>query len=214
MNALTATKFISEEEYRDAEETANCKHEWFQGEIYPMPGGTKNHTIIVGNIYFVARNALNLSIFEVHNSEQRVKIEATGLETYPDAVIYELPGRYIGKGESTLLTPKVIFEVLSQSTEKYDRRGKFEQYKQIESLTDYVLIDQNEICVEHFARTDAGWNHRSFIRRPDVLNVSSVEALLSLDDIYRRLDLPEPLLLFRPPTKHERAPLQSREVVI
>lgn len=198
MNAQTATKFITEEEYRDAEETADCKHEWFQGEIYPMPGGTDNHTIIVGNLIVANGLAVRGTNFRARTSEQRVKIEASGLHTYPDAVIFEFLARYVGKGNSTLLTPKIIFEVLSESTEKYDRRGKFEQYKQIPTFTDYVLIDQNEISVEHFARTEAGWNYRTFIRRTDVLDLPAVGIAVPLSEIYRELDLPEPLLLFSP----------------
>lgn len=198
MNALTASRFISEEEYREAEEVSTQKHEWFDGEIFPMPGGTNNHTLIIGNLYFHLRLAVQASEFEARNSEQRVKVEATGLETYPDGVICEKPARFTGKGDSTLLTPQVIFEVLSQSTESYDRRGKFEQYKHIETFTDYVLIAQDSTCVEHFARRGDDWLYRAFIHRADSLKLESVGAQLALDAIYEDLDLPEPLLSLPP----------------
>lgn len=198
MSAQVATRYITEEEYRDAEEIASQKHEWFEGELFPMPGGTNNHTILVGNIYSVAKNAARGTNYRARNSEQRVKVAATGLETYPDAVVFEHPGSYIGRGSSTLLTPKVIFEVLSQSMEKYDRRGKWEQYKRIETFTDYVLIDQESISVEHFARHENGWNYRLFIRRSDVLTIDSIGISLPLSEIYEELALPEPLLIFEP----------------
>lgn len=194
MNALAAPAYISEEEYRLREETASQKHEWFDGELFPMPGGTDNHTTLCFNLNVSLGVALQGSDFRGRNSEQRVKIEVTGLETYPDALIYRKPARFVGKGNSTLLSPKVIFEVLSPSTESYDRRGKFEQYKRIETLTDYILVAQDSICVEHFLRRGEDWLYRSFIARADVLPIESVAITLALDAIYDDLDLPEPLL--------------------
>ena len=195
MNALAAPATISEEQYRDGEEFASQKHEWLGGEVFPMPGGTNNHTVIIGNLYFSLRLANRDANFEVRNSEQRVKVEASGLETYPDAVIFQKPARFVGRGNSTLLTPKVIFEVLSPGTETYDRGGKFKQYRRIETLSDYVLIAQDSICVEHFERRGDDWLYRSFITRADSLTIESVGITLPLDGIYEDLDLPEPLLV-------------------
>ncbi len=195
MNALAAPAYISEEQYRDGEEFASQKHEWLGGEVFPMPGGTDNHTVIIGNLYHEIRLALRGNSHKARNSEKQVKVESSGLETYPDAVIFEPPGRFAGRGNQILLTPKVIFEVLSPGTESYDRQGKFGQYKRIETLSDYVLVAQDSICVEHFHRRGDDWLYRSFITRADSLTLESVGVTLPLDGIYEDLDLPEPLLV-------------------
>lgn len=198
MAAQLKTAFISEQEYYEGEEGSPVKHEWFDGEVFAMAGGGFNHTKICGNVHSVAKAALRGRPCSAHNGEQRVKIEATGLRTYPDTVIFCPPARFEGSNAHTLLTPKVIFEVLSESTERYDRGDKFRAYAQIETLTDYVLIDQNRITVEHFRRTPDGWLLNSYIRRADVLALPDLEIELPLDLIYEELELPDALLLMPP----------------
>ena len=99
-------QYISEQEYRDGEEISTAKHEWFEGQVYAMAGGTFNHTTLCSNISRLIGNALLKKPCKARNGEQRVKVEATGLETYPDAVIFCPPTRFTGTGDSTLLTPK------------------------------------------------------------------------------------------------------------
>ena len=190
MSANRQTAFISEQEYRDGEEISPIKHEWFRGEVFAMAGGTFNHTKICSNLGRFLGNRLAGRRCSAHNGEQRVKVEATGLNTYPDAVIFCPPSRFEGTGDSTLLTPKVIFEVLSDSTQRYDRTAKFDAYKRIESLTDYVLIEQSEIRVEHFRRTPQGWLHVSLTQREAVLSLENVEIELPLSEIYEELEFP------------------------
>lgn len=190
MGALQQLSCISEQEYRDGEEISLIKHEWLGGEVFAMAGGTYNHSTLCGNVHVAAQTALRGRNCKARNSEQRVKIESNGQETYPDAVIFCLPARFVGAGDSTLCTPKVIFEVLSVSTEKYDRTGKFNLYKTIETFEEYVLIEQDRIWVDHFRRTESGdWLHRSYISRSDVLRLGSVGIEISLADIYEELDL-------------------------
>lgn len=201
MSAQLKTAFISEQEYYDGEEISPIKHEYFNGEVFPlhgevaaMAGGGYNHTTICGNVHFAAKAALRGRQCKARNGEQRVKIEASGVITYPDTVIFCPPARFEGSNNHTLLTPKVIFEVLSESTESYDRSGKFRAYGQIETLTDYVLIDQNRVTVEHFRRTPEGWLLNSYIHRADVLRFPDLEIELPLDEIYEELELPEGLI--------------------
>ncbi len=194
MSAQLKTAFISQQEYYDGEEISVVKHEWFDSEVFAMAGGSYNHTTICGKIFAAANSALRGRLCKARSGEQRVKIEASGLITYPDTVIFCPPARFEGSNNHTLLTPKVIFEVLSESTERYDRGDKFRAYAQIETLTDYVLIDQNRITVEHFRRTDAGWLLNSFVRRSDALRFEDLEIELPLDSIYEELELPEGLL--------------------
>lgn len=188
MSAQPKVDWISEDEYREGEEISPVKHEWFEGEVFAMAGGTFNHAAICTNISTAARNALRGRRCTALGGEMRVKVEATGLNTYPDAVIFCPPARFEGAGDSTLLTPNVIFEVLSQPTETYDRTRKFDAYKLIETLTDYVLVDQNEIRVEHFRRTPEGWLLRVFTSHGDVLGLQNVEIELPLEEIYEELE--------------------------
>jgi Uma2 family endonuclease len=199
MSAQTQIDFISEAEYWVGEEVSPTKHEYFNGRVYAMAGGSYNHTTICTNLASAAKVALRGRSCKARSGEQRVKVEASGLNTYPDAVIFCPPARFDGTNDHTLLTPKVIFEVLSDSTERYDRGDKFRAYAQIETLTDYVLIDQNRITVEHFRRTSEGWLLNSYIRRSDFLTLADLEIQLALDDIYDELELPEAAIsLIRP----------------
>ena len=196
MNAQPQFSYITEEEYRQGEEVSTVKHEWLDGQVYAMAGGTFNHTRICGNVHSAAKAALRGKPCDAHNSEQRIKIESNGQEVYPDAVIFCPPSRFVGKGDSTLLTPKVVFEVLSDSTQSYDRTGKFNLYKTISTFEEYVLIEQERVWVDHFSKRGDDWVHRSYIQRSDVLTLQSVAIEISLDELYDELDLPEALLNF------------------
>lgn len=202
MSAQKQIEFISEQEYFDGEEISPTKHEYFNGEVFAMAGGGYNHTTICTNLAAAAKSALRGRPCKARSGEQRVKVEASGLNTYPDAVIFCPPARFEGSNDHTLLTPKVVFEVLSDSTEKYDRGDKFRAYAQIPTLTDYVLIDQHRVTVEHFRRTPDGWLLNSYLHRDDVLRLEDLEIDLPLDLIYEELELPEiPLLM--PPAFNE-----------
>ncbi len=203
MSAQKQIEFISEQEYYDGEEISPTKHEWFRGEVYAMAGGGYNHTTICGKVFAAANTALRGHRCKARSGEQRVKVEASGLITYPDAVIFCENPRFEGSNNHTLLTPNVIFEVLLASTENYDRGDKFRAYAQIETLTDYVLIDQNRVTVEHFRRTDAGWLLNSYIRREDSLRLEDLEIELPLDSIYEELELPEIPHLMPPAVSEE-----------
>lgn len=150
MDALQNPHYIIEEEYRDGEELSLVKHEWLDGKVYAMAYGTFNHATICTNIAAIGKNALKGMPCKARSSELRVKIQSNGQEVYPDAVIFCPPARFVCKGDSTLLTPKVVFEVLSETTEKYDRTGKFNLYKTIEAFEEYILIEQDRIYIDHF----------------------------------------------------------------
>ena len=203
MNALQKPHYITEEEYRDGEEISTVKHEWLDGQVYAMAGGTFNHATICGNAFAAAKNALRGKPCKARSSELRVKVQSNGQELYPDAVIFCPPSRFVGKGDSTLLTPKVVFEVLSETTEKYDRTGKFNLYKTIDTFEEYVLIEQDRVYVDHFWKNGEGWSHRSYAQRSDVLKLHSVGVELALDDIYDELELPESLFGFAPSKEEE-----------
>ena len=195
MNALDDQAPISPEEYREREELSTRKHEYWNGTVVAMAGGTGNHTVICSNIAGAIRQLLKGKPCRARNSEQLVRIESTNDEFYPDALIFCPPGRFVGKGDRVLLNPKVIFEVLSDSTEKKDRGSKFHAYQRCESITDYVLVSQDHILVEHFRRAEDGWSLRSYNSLDDALPFPDVDITLPLREIYEELELPSALVL-------------------
>ncbi len=197
MSAQHQLENWTEAEYWALEETSPVKHEFINGIPYAMAGGTFNHTRICTNLAATAR--LRGKPCSVHSSEQKVKSEKSGNTFYPDAVIFCPPSRFVGKGQHTLCTPSVIFEVLSPSTADYDRTDKFAAYRQIESLTDYVLIEPERIFVDHYRRTPEGWLLRNYTRHDEALQFPDLGIELPLDEIYEELDVPEALLLLLPP---------------
>ena len=196
MNAHPQSRYITEEEYRASEELSVDKHEWRDVALYAMEVGSYNHTTICGNVAYAAHTALRGKPCKVHPAAQRIKVESNGWEVYPDAVIFCPPWRFVGKGDSTLLTPKVVFEVLSETTQNYDHQCKFSLYKTIETFEEYVLIDQNRIWIDHYRRVGDDWFHSSYNERRDSLKLQSVGIEIALDDIYDELELPEALFGF------------------
>ena len=203
MSAHLKPRIWSEAEYWEFEETSPDKHEFVNGQLWTMAGGTFNHSTICTNLAFSAKGRLRDKPCRARSSEQKVKSEKSGNTLYPDAVIYCPPARFEGKGDHTLLTPAVIFEVLSPSTQAFDRTDKFTIYRQIETLTDYVLIEPDRIYVEHFRRTPDGWLWRAYTRRDESLSLPDQEIELPLDAIYDELDVPEALFLVQMPEVRE-----------
>lgn len=200
MHAI-AEHFISEEEYLALEEKSLEKHEYFDGRMYAMAGATPAHNLIAFNIAGSLSSRLRGLPCHGAGSDQRVKIEASGLKTYPDVLIVCPPERYDERDPNSLLNPKVIIEVLSPSTEHYDRTDKFDHYKQIAELSDYILVAQDRVRVEHYTRGQGdSWTVRSFNQRAHTLSLPSTSIELPLDEIYDRLELPDGLLALPPDT--------------
>ena len=188
MEAL-AEKFITEDEYWELEAVAETKHEYFNGRIYAMAGAKPMHNKIAFNFAGALSSRLREHSCSGAGSDQAVKVEANGLITYPDLLVVCPPERY-DQRNLALLNPRVMIEVLSPSTEKYDRTDKFEFVKQIESLTDYILVAQDRVRVEHYQRDGENWTVRAYYQREAVLNLSDLELEIPLAEIYHRLDLP------------------------
>ena len=195
MSAQRQIETWTQQEYWELEEISPIKHEFINGVPYAMAGGTFNHTKVGGNVFGSVDFRLRGKPCNVHTSEQKVKVEATNDTFYPDAVIFCPPARFEGKGNHTLLTPSVIFEVLSPATKDFDRTDKFRAYRQIETLTDYILIEPDRVFVDHFRRTPDGWLLRNYTRRDEELSFPDLEITLPLGEIYRDLDVPDSLAL-------------------
>jgi Uma2 family endonuclease len=152
----TALKRITPQEYLIRERQASTKSEFYQGEVFAMGGGSANHSLIAANFVGEVRNALKDKPCAVFNSDLRVQVQSTGLYTYPDATIVCGDLEFDDDHRDTLLNPTVIVEVLSDSTEKYDRGKKSNHYRQITSLKELILIAQDRPHVERFTRQPNG----------------------------------------------------------
>ena len=147
---------LSESEYLAIERAADVKSEFYDGEMFAMSGGTRWHSLISANAGGELRQALKGSGCVVFESNMRLKVEATGLYTYPDVTVACEEQRFADNETDTLLNPTMIVEVISESTEKYDRGEKFRQYQQIASLKEYMLVSQHTPRVELFVREGGG----------------------------------------------------------
>src|ERR1700722_5245267 len=147
---------VTVDEYLARERVSETKHELLNGVVVAMAGASPRHALITSNITVALGNALRSRPCLVLSSDQRVAVEATALCTYPDVtVVCERP-RFDTKDAHTLLNPLVIVEVLSDSTEAYDRGAKFAHYRSVPSLAEYVLVAQSERKVEHYRRLEGG----------------------------------------------------------
>lgn len=161
MSAAVATKsHYTVDEYLELERGSSGKHEFFNGEIFAMAGASEAHDLIAGDLSAALKAALRGKC-RVHTSDMRLFIPETGLYTYADAVVLCGASDLTTDKPPALKNPTAIFEVLSETTESYDRGKKFENYRSIPSLLDYVLLAQERPLVEHFARQpDGTWNLR------------------------------------------------------
>jgi len=179
---------MTPEEYLAAERKAETKSEYFGGEVFAMVGASKRHNLIAANIIRVLGNQLLERPCNVYPSDMRVKVSATGKYTYSDVVVSCEPERFDDEENDTLLNPVVIVEVLSVSTEAYDRGKKFEQYQQIESLTEYILVTQEPYRIEQYVRqSDKEWRYSEYHDAGDVIKMSVIGCELALKDAYAKV---------------------------
>ena len=184
-------RIFTEEQYLDFDDEALEKSEFFQGKIYAMAGGSYDHAAISSNIGGELRTLLKGKQCQVSSSDTRVKIPNSSLNTYPDVtVICGKPELHLYKNTQTLLNPTLIVEVLSTTTEKYDRGDKFENYKLIPSLSDYILVAQDRARVEHFVRqADDSWSFTVSGGLDSTVKIDTLECELPLAEIYLKVDL-------------------------
>jgi Uma2 family endonuclease len=180
---------MTEEEYLAFERAGTCKHEYFNGEIYALTGGTESHNLLAGNAHAALHAQLRRRPCRVYNSDQRIKIMATGLHTYPDVTIVCGQPEFLDRPRLTLVNPTVIIEVLSPSTERYDRGTKFQHYRTIPTLQDYLLISQNDYRIEQYTRqADGGWLLREAVGIAAQVTITSIDCLLTLEDVYEKVE--------------------------
>ena len=182
----TALKRITPQEYLIRERQASTKSEFYQGEIFAMGGGSANHSLIAANLVREAGNALKDKPCTVFNSDLRVQVQTTGLYTYPDATIVCGEQLFDDDHRDTLLNPTVIVEVLSDSTEKYDRGKKSNHYRQIKSLKELILIAQDRPQVERFTRQPNGdWLFHEQTEQSAEFELKSLGISVAMSELYR-----------------------------
>lgn len=182
-------KIYTPEEYLEFEVTSSERHEYDNGEIRLMTGGTPNHNEIAGNLYILLKQALRKKPYRVFNLEQRLWLPERNLYTYPDLMVLEQPIQLQEGRTDTVMNPCLIAEVLSKSTQDYDRSGKFVACRTIETFREYLLIDQYQIHVEHYVKQNTNQWLLSEYSDPEVtLNLSSVDLQLKIADLYEDID--------------------------
>ena len=150
-------KYYTPEEYLALEETEDYKSEYYNGEIFAMAGGSANHNRIAGNFYAVLNVAFEKKPCEAFSGDMRLLVKQSGLYTYPDVMVICGQLEFVANRTDTITNPVLIVEVLSKSTENYDRGQKFEFYRAIPTLQHYLLIDQDRVYLEYFQKTGEGW---------------------------------------------------------
>ena len=199
MSAVPKKK-LTVDEYLAIERAAEFKSEFYDGVMYPLqgPGGPQgmagakfDHNLVKENLSVELANRLRGGPCRTLSSDMRVRIDATGLHTYPDLVVFCGAPEFADEKRDTLMNPVVIVEVLSPSTEKYDRGAKFRQYQRIPTLQEIVLVAQDEPLVERFVRqADESWALTAVTSLEGVFAFHSIPVTLPLTAIYDGVTFP------------------------
>jgi len=186
------TAAVSVEEYFLLEDRANERHEYVDGELFLMAGGTPNHNRIMLNLAGALNAAFGGVTCEAFAGDLRVQIKEHQQYAYPDVVV--VCGQLeLAKGrKDTITNPVLSAEILSDSTRDYDRGSKFSMYRAIPSLHEYLVIEQRYVSVEYFSKEpDNTWRLREYGERSATIAIESLQIALTLDDIYQRVELPQ-----------------------
>ncbi len=178
------------EQYLALERKAEFKSEYVNGMIIAIAGASRSHSLIVVNLSREVSRQLLGRPCETHTSDMRVRVAATGLYTYPDLVAVCGDAFFDDERTDNLLNPTVIVEVLSPSTEAYDRGEKFAHYRRIESLQEYVLVSQDKVRIESYVRQGAQWLLSEASGLDETVRLESIGCNLTLRDIYDKVRFP------------------------
>jgi Uma2 family endonuclease len=188
MRVAATEKHLSEAEFLELERRAEVKSEFYAGEIFAMAGGTREHSLIAMNLGGELRQRLRSKPCLTFNADLRVKIEVTGLLTYPDISVVCGPERYLDVERDTLLNPTLIGEVLSDSTEAYDRGTKFSHYRLIPSLRQVLFVSQKAPRVEGYTRVGEEWRLSEAFGLNATLELPALEVVIALSEIFAKVE--------------------------
>ena len=180
---------ITPEEYLALERKSETRSEYFDGEMFAMTGAQREHNRITVNLTAELHNQFADRPCEVFSIDMRTKVSATGLYTYPDVAVVCGEPEFEDDYVDTLINPQVIIEVLSESTESYDRGEKFSHYRAIDSLREYLLVSQTECRVERYVRQDDGnWIYSESTDPNSSIELTSIACRLPLSRMYHKVD--------------------------
>ena len=181
---------LSVEEWRELERTRALKHEYIDGHVHAMAGGSRAHSAIAVNMIALLHAALGDGPCQVYNSDVATRVSASRY-TYADAVVTCAERDRATRADGEVVEPTVIVEVLSESTERKDRGRKWDDYRQCASLQEYVLVGTEYQRVEVYRRTEQGWGLYHIYGPGDEIALTSIGARLSMARLYQRTDVPE-----------------------
>ncbi len=180
---------LSPHEYLARERLADLRSEFYRGEMFAMAGGSPRHSLIKTNLLCALCNALKGRPCTAYDSDLRIRVSTTGLYTYPDASVICGELQFDDEHRDTVLNPTLLVEVLSESTEAYDRGKKFDHYRQLASLREYLLVSQDSPKLERFARNpDGTWTLTIVSGLDQSLDLSAIGVRLSLAEVYDKVD--------------------------
>ena len=196
MATSAAQTYLTPEEYIAFERKALpdgeiIRNEYLNGELIAMSGASRAHNLITNNISGELRTLLRGRGCETYASDMRVSTPLTTSYFYPDVVVACEEPLFEDDVFDTLLNPIILVEVLSSSTEAYDRGEKFAHYRQLTSLQEYVLISQDRVCVEHYRRQEKQWIFTDFQKIEETLSLVSIQCELPLQEIYELVTFPD-----------------------
>jgi Uma2 family endonuclease len=187
--AQTKERIYTPEEYLELEIASETRNEYRNGEIIEMTGGTPQHNQISGNLYIALSLALKSKPYSIFIADQRLWIPAVSLHTYPDVMVVPKPIELQTGRKDTLTNPCFIAEVLSKSTQNYDRSEKFVAYRTIPSFGEYLLVSQYSVRVEHHVKTAPDrWLLSEYSDPNTILTLSSFDLQLSIADLYENIE--------------------------
>ncbi|XZN94773.1 MAG: Uma2 family endonuclease [Microcoleus sp.] len=192
MIAQVETKTYTAEEYLEAEVNSLDRHEFINGEIVLMAGGTPNHNEITSILNAILRVSLKGKPYSIFASDQRLWVPQLNNYTYPDVMVVAKPIELQSGRTDTITNPVLIAEVLSKGTRAYDRDDKFAAYRSIPSFQEYLLIDQYRLRVEQYSKTDANkWIFSEYSCAGDRLMLTSVQVEIAIADLYENIEFCE-----------------------
>lgn len=183
-----ARKTFTESEYLELERNADFKSEYYNGETFAMAGASLIHNKIVSNLIFLFNQFLKDKPCDVYPSDLRLQVEKSGLYTYPDITIVCGKTELLDNKFDTLKNPTILIEVLSDSTEKYDRGQKFSFYREIPSLKEYILVSSKTMKIEKFKRLEDGNYLYIESNEHQPFPIDSIDMNLNLEDVYNKID--------------------------
>jgi Uma2 family endonuclease len=187
MSAVLSQSHYTDEEYLTRERSATYKSEFHDGQIYAMTGASRKHNLVSGNIYRELSAQLKRRLCEAYINDMRVKAVKAHNYHYPDIAVVCGAPQFEDAQLDTLLNPTVLIEVLSPSTEAYDRGGKFAHYRKIDTLREYLLVAQDQPSIERYLRQGDVWILTEAVGLEASVPLESIDCILSLREVYDKV---------------------------